>query len=145
MGQSTWSAFCSIHRLLIPTCTPERPCVLISFFLHSWDPHFAGGVAWSPRSQVSCTCDLCSSSGTQGQAGNLFSLAAPCSLQPLRYRQETPKIVPKSPAAASGVTCSICANRAATGEGLAAVAAGSWRVCSSSTPSCHPVKYFTGH
>lgn len=57
----------------------------------------------------------------------------------------TAKIVPRSPAAGSGLTRSICAHRAATGEGLVAVAAGSWRMCSNSTPYCHPVEYFTGH
>lgn len=55
------------------------------------------------------------------------------------------KIVPRSPAAGSGVTWSICAHRAATGEGLVAVAAGSWRIWSNSTSYCHRVEYFIGH
>lgn len=90
----------------------------------------AGGVALSPHSQVSSAFDLCSSlthwririyqgavqknqkhtmllvsvhsSETQGQAGNFFSLAAPSSLQSWRYRQQISKMVPKSPATASG-------------------------------------------
>lgn len=83
------------------------------------------------------------SSGTQGQAGNFFSLAAPSSPQPLIIRQQTPKIVPKSPTAASGGN--VPSVPIPSEEGLVAVAAGSWRTCFSSTPYCHPGKYFTGH
>lgn len=58
------------------------------------------------------------SSETQGQAGNFFSLAAPSSLQPLRYRQPTSKIVPKSSAAASGGNVPSVPIEQALGKGL---------------------------
>lgn len=72
-----------------PFAPLERPYVLISSFYTLGILALAGGVALSPHSQVSRTFDLCSSSGTRGQAANSFSLAAPCSLQTLGYRQQT--------------------------------------------------------
>lgn len=129
-----------------PSAPLERPYGLISSFCTLGILTLAGGVALSPHIQVSSTFDLCSSSGTQAQAGNSFSLAAPCSLHPLRYRQQTPKI--------------LCGQRAQElnqewdvpsvpteqpWERACCCGCWPWRMCSSSTLYCHPVQYFIGH
>lgn len=144
--QSTWRASCSIHRLLLPICTPREARWADLFFLHSWDPHSGRWGGFVSPLQMSSTFDLCSSSGKQAQAGNSFSLAAPCSLQPLRYRQQTPKILCGQRAQQLHQEWDVPSVPTDQPWGRACCCGcWPWRMCSSSILYCHPVKYFIGH